>query len=91
MSDPYKYYTKEQYEQYGDILETASEIDAKIAKAKAREIQNRKQAEQYKKEWAERTTASGSRSENFVFERTFMTTLYNAYNRPERQECEFLP
>ncbi len=68
MFDPYKYYTKEQYEQYGDILETASEIDAKIAKAKAREIQNRKQAEQYRKEWAERT---------------YLTRLYNEYNRPD--------
>ena len=28
--DPYKYYTKEQYEKYGSMLETAQEIDARI-------------------------------------------------------------
>jgi len=28
--DPYKYYTKEQYEKYGSMLETAQEIDTRI-------------------------------------------------------------
>ena len=68
MSDPYKYYSKEQYEKYGDILETASQIDARLARAKNDERKNKILSDKYSQEWEERT---------------YMTKLYKIYTRPE--------
>jgi hypothetical protein len=53
--DPYKYYTKEQYDTYGSMLETAQEIDARIKTHKIENIINNKMQESYKNEWKERT------------------------------------
>ena len=46
--DPYKYYTKEQYEKYGSMLETAQEIDARIKTHKFENNINKKMQESYK-------------------------------------------
>jgi ureidoglycolate hydrolase len=81
--DPYKYHTKEQYEKYGDILETAEQIEARINKHKRLEWENKRQAEIYSQEWAERIAASRSESKNSAFEQTYYTKLYYQYNRPE--------
>ena len=51
--DPY--YTKEQYQKYGSMLETAQEIDARIKTHKIENIINKKMQESYKNEWKERT------------------------------------
>ncbi len=65
--DPYKYHTKEQYEKYGDILETAEQIEARLNKHKRLEWENKRQAEIYSQEWAERT---------------YYTKLYKHYTEP---------
>ena len=53
--EPYKYYTKEQYEKYGSMLETAQEIDARIKTHKFENNINKKMQESYKNAWKERT------------------------------------
>ena len=53
--DPYKYYTKEQYEKYGSMLETAQEIDARIKTHKIENYNNNKLMKSYKNAWKERT------------------------------------
>jgi hypothetical protein len=55
IMDPYKYYTKEQYEKYGSMLETAQEIDARIKTHKFENNYNKKMQESYKNAWKERT------------------------------------
>ena len=40
--DAYKYYTKEQYEEFGSILETAQQIDARLKDNKIENIKNRR-------------------------------------------------
>ena len=58
MINKYKYYTKEDYLKYGSILETTEEIDARLKRHENAEKQNKQQAEQYRKEWAERINES---------------------------------
>ncbi len=50
--DPYKYYTKEQYEKYGCILETAIQIEQRILKHKLLDEENKKLMQKYRDEWA---------------------------------------
>ncbi len=53
--DAYKYYTKEQYEEFGSILETAQQIDARLKDNKIQNYNNNKLMKSYKNEWKERT------------------------------------
>jgi hypothetical protein len=53
--DAYKYYTKEQYEKFGSILETAQQIDARLKDNKTQNYNNNKLMKSYKNEWKERT------------------------------------
>ena len=40
--DAYKYYTKEQYDKYGSILETAQQIDERLKNNKIDNYNNKK-------------------------------------------------
>jgi hypothetical protein len=53
--DLYKYYTKEQYEEYGNILETAKEIDERLNRNKIDNYNNTKLVNANKKNWKDRT------------------------------------
>ena len=53
--DAYKYYTKEQYEKFGSILETAQQIDERLKNNKIDNYNNKKLMKSYKNEWKERT------------------------------------
>ncbi len=53
--DAYKYYTKEQYEEFGSILETAQQIDARLKDNKIENIKNNYLMKSYKNAWKERT------------------------------------
>jgi hypothetical protein len=53
--DLYKYYTKEQYEEYGNILETAQEIDERLNRNKKDNYNNTKVINAIKKNWKDRT------------------------------------
>ena len=53
--DAYKYYTKEQYEEFGSILETAQQIDARLKDDKIENIKNNNLIKSYKNAWKERT------------------------------------
>ena len=53
--DAYKYYTKEQYEKFGSILETAKQIDERLKNNKIDNYNNKKLMKSYKNEWKERT------------------------------------
>ena len=53
--DAYKYYTKEQYDKYGSILETAQQIDERLKNDKTQTYNNKKLMKSYKNEWKERT------------------------------------
>jgi len=46
--DAYKYYTKEQYEEFGSILETAQQIDARLKDNKTQNYNNNKLMKSYK-------------------------------------------
>lgn len=50
-----EYYSKELYAQYGDILESKSDIDARLKKHEISNKKNKELTEQYRKEWEERT------------------------------------
>jgi hypothetical protein len=58
MDNKYKYYTKEQYLKYGNILETSEEIDARLKRHENAVKQNKQQIEEYRKEWKERINES---------------------------------
>jgi len=58
MDNKYKYYTKEQYLKYGNILETSEEIDARLKRNENAVKQNKQQIEEYRKEWKERINES---------------------------------
>lgn len=45
------YYTKDEYLKYGSILETESQIKARLAKHKKISDDNKKQSQQFKNEW----------------------------------------
>jgi len=60
----YKYYSKEDYIKYGDILESKSEIEARLKKHEIINKKNKELTEQYRKEY---------------LERTFINTLYKRY------------
>lgn len=68
MSNPYKYYTKEEYLKYGDILETTEQIEARLKRHQNNKLENYYLSEQYRKEWEERT---------------FETKIYKYYNPEE--------
>lgn len=53
--DPYKYYTKEQYEEFGNILETTEQIETRLKKHKTDNYNNKKSCESYKNQWKDRT------------------------------------
>jgi len=53
--DLYKYYTKEQYEEYGSILETAKEIDERLNRNKIDDYNNTKVINAIKNNWKDRT------------------------------------
>jgi len=53
--DLYKYYTKEQYEEYGTILETAKEIDERLNRIIIDNIKNKKLVNAIKNNWKDRT------------------------------------
>ncbi len=53
--DAYKYYTKEQYEEFGSILETAQQIDARLKDNKIENIKNNYLMKSYKNAWKEPT------------------------------------
>ena len=53
--DAFKYYTKEQYEKFGSILETAKQIDERLKNNKIDNYNNEKLMKSYKNEWKERT------------------------------------
>ena len=53
--DAYKYYTKQQYEEFGSILETAQQIDARLKDNKIENIKNNYLMKSYKNAWKERT------------------------------------
>ena len=53
--DLYKYYTKEQYEEYGTILETAKEIDERLNRIIRDNIKNTKLVNANKNNWKDRT------------------------------------
>ena len=53
--DAYKYYTKEQYDKYDSILETAQQIDERLKNNKIENYNNNKLQKSYKNEWKERT------------------------------------
>lgn len=53
--DPYKYYTKEQYEEFGNILETTEQIETRLKKHKTDNYNNKKSCEFYKNQWKDRT------------------------------------
>ena len=53
--DAYKYYTKEQYDKYGSVLETAQQIDERLKNNKIDNYNNKKLMKSYKNEWKERT------------------------------------
>jgi hypothetical protein len=53
--DLYKYYTKEQYEEYGSILETAKEIDDRLNRNKIDDYNNKKLVNAIKNNWKDRT------------------------------------
>ena len=52
------YYTKEQNEKYGTILETTEQIEARLKKHEILDKQNKRQAEQNKRDWVERIKES---------------------------------
>jgi hypothetical protein len=52
--NPYKYYTKEQYEEFGNILETTEQIEARLKKHKTDDYINKKLSQSYKNEWKDR-------------------------------------
>ncbi len=68
MSNPYKYYTKEEYLKYGDILETTEQIEARLARHQHNIEINKKMIQQHKKEWEEKT---------------FNNRMYKLYNPKE--------
>ena len=45
--DAYKYYTKEQYEKFGSILETAKQIDERLKNNKIDNYNNKKLMKSY--------------------------------------------
>ena len=53
--DPYKYYTKEQYDTYGSILETAKEIDERLNRNKIDTYNNNRIVNEIKNNWKDRT------------------------------------
>jgi hypothetical protein len=53
--DAYKYYTKEQYDKFGSILETAQQIDERLKDNKTQTYNNNKLMKSYKNAWKERT------------------------------------
>ena len=53
--DAYKYYTKEQYDKFGSILETAQQIDERLKDSKTQTYNNNKLMKSYKNAWKERT------------------------------------
>ena len=53
--DPYKYYTKEQYDTYGSMLETTEQIESRLKKHKTDDYINKKLSQSYKNEWKDRT------------------------------------
>jgi len=53
--DLYKYYTKEQYEEYGTILETAKEIDERLNRIIIDNIKNKKLVNAIKNNCKDRT------------------------------------
>ena len=46
--DAYKYYTKEQYDKYGSVLETAQQIDERLKNNKIDNYNNKKLMKSYK-------------------------------------------
>ena len=50
-----EYYSKEQYAQYGDVLESKSDIEARLKKHEIINKKNKELTEQYRKEWEEKT------------------------------------
>lgn len=48
MTDQFKYYSQKEYMMYGSILETAEEIDRRIAKHQKIKEDNKKLCEKYK-------------------------------------------
>jgi hypothetical protein len=53
--DAYKYYTKEQYEEFGSMLETAQQIDERLKNNKIESYNNKILMKSYKNAWKERT------------------------------------
>ena len=50
-----EYYSKDTYKQYSDILESKSDIEARLIKHEIINKKNNELTEQYRKEWEERT------------------------------------
>ncbi len=74
--DAYKYYTKEQYEKFGSILETAKEIDARLKDNKTQNYNNNKLMKSYKNEWKERKFFKQNNSKNTGIIRKKMVPIY---------------
>ena len=53
--DAYKYYTKEQYDEFGSMLETAQQIDERLKNNKIESYNNKILMKSYKNAWKERT------------------------------------
>ena len=70
-----EYYSKEQYAQYGDILESKSDIEARLKKHEIINKKNKELTEQYRKEWEERTFI------NKMYKRYFFRDTQQGYAR----------
>ena len=53
--DPYKYYTKEQYDTYGSMLETTEQIEARLNRNKIDTYNNNRIVNAIKNNWKDRT------------------------------------
>ena len=72
-----EYYSKELYAKYGDILETKTDIEARLKKHEIINKKNKELTEQYRKEWEERTFI------NKIYKRYF-------YNKVDNDDIQFL-
>ena len=66
-----EYYSKEQYAQYGDILESKSDIEARLKKHEIINNKNKELTEQYWKEWEDKTFI------NKMYKRYFYSNVDN--------------